>query len=144
MAASVSFGGDDDGDISDINVTPMVDVVLVLLIVFMITVPAIVGSAPIKVHLPESGAVAPASEVAPMTISVQPGTEGKLEIFVNERPTNKDGLIALLKEIGLPPADQPVTLAADQRLAYGDVIGVMDMLHSIGLRKIAVDTRHVD
>ncbi|HYO25257.1 MAG TPA: biopolymer transporter ExbD [Lacipirellulaceae bacterium] len=145
MAASVSgFGDDDDGMLSDINVTPLVDVVLVLLIVFMITVPAIVGSAPIKVNLPESGAVAPASDLPPMTISVQRAAGGQLEIHVNERPTNREGLIALLKDIGLPPEDQPVTLAADQSLAYGDVIGVMDMLHSIGLRKIAVDTRHVE
>jgi biopolymer transport protein ExbD len=144
MAASVSgFGDDDDGTMSDINVTPLVDVVLVLLIVFMITVPAIVGSAPIKVNLPESGAVAPASELAPMTISVQRGESG-LAIYVNDRPTNKAGLVALLKTIGLPPENQPVTLAADQSLAYGEVIGVMDMLHSIGLRKIAVDTRHVE
>jgi biopolymer transport protein ExbD len=145
MAASTStFGDEDDGVMSDINVTPLVDVVLVLLIVFMITVPAIVGSAPIKVNLPESGAVAMASELAPMTISVQRSGDGKLAIFVNDRPTNKEGLVTLLKSIGLPPADQPVTLAADQSLAYGDVISVMDMLHSIGLRKIAVDTRHVE
>ncbi len=144
MAASASFGDDDDGVISDINVTPLVDVVLVLLIVFMITVPAIVGSAPIKVNLPESGAVAMATELAPMTVAVQRGASGKLAIFVNERPTNKEGLIAMLKSIGLPPEDQPVTLAADQSLAYGEVIGVMDMLHSIGLRKIAVDTRHIE
>jgi biopolymer transport protein ExbD len=145
MAAAVSgFGDDDDGTLSDINVTPLVDVVLVLLIVFMITVPAIVGSAPIKVNLPESGAVAMASELAPMTVAVQRNDEGKLAIFVNERSTDRDGLVALLKEIGLPPEDQPVTLQADQTLAYGEVIAVMDMLHSIGLRKIAVDTRHVE
>jgi biopolymer transport protein ExbD len=144
MAASTSSFGDDEGAISDINVTPLVDVVLVLLIVFMITVPAIVGSAPIKVNLPESGAVAMATELAPMTIAVQRGDSGRLAIFVNERPTTKEGLIAMLKSIGLPPEDQPVTLAADQSLAYGEVIGVMDMLHSIGLRKIAVDTRHIE
>lgn len=144
MAASTSSFGDDDGAMSDINVTPLVDVVLVLLIVFMITVPAIVGSAPIKVNLPESGAVAMATELAPMTVAVQRAESGRLAIFVNERPTNKEGLVAMLKSIGLPPEDQPVTLAADQSLAYGEVIGVMDMLHSIGLRKIAVDTRHVE
>jgi biopolymer transport protein ExbD len=144
MAASTSSFGDDDGALSDINVTPLVDVVLVLLIVFMITVPAIVGSAPIKVNLPESGAVAMATELAPMTVAVQRAASGKLAIFVNERPTNKEGLVAMLKSIGLPPEDQPVTLAADQSLAYGEVIGVMDMLHSIGLRKIAVDTRHIE
>lgn len=145
MAAQVSsgFGDSDDGAISDINVTPMVDVTLVLLIVFMITVPAIVGSAPIKVNLPSTGAVAMADELAPMTIAVKRADDGSgLSIYVNERPTNKEGLTALLKEIGLPPEDQPVTLAADKELAYGDVIGVMDMLHGLGLRKIAVDTQH--
>ncbi len=144
MAASGSSSFDDDGVMSDINVTPLVDVTLVLLIVFMITVPAIVGSAPIKVNLPESGAVAPASELPPMTVSVQRTESGALAIYVNDRPTNKQGLEALIKSIGLPPEDQPVTLAADQSLPYGEVIGVMDMLHELGLRKIAVDTRHVE
>jgi biopolymer transport protein ExbD len=143
MAAGVSSSFDDDDVMSDINVTPLVDVVLVLLIVFMITVPAIVGSAPIKVNLPESGAVAPASELPPMTISVK-RVDGDLAIFVNERPTNKAGLQALIKSIGLPPEDQPVTLQADRELAYGDVVTIMDMLHGIGLRKIAVDTRHIE
>jgi biopolymer transport protein ExbD len=143
MAASMSSFGDDDGALSDINVTPLVDVVLVLLIVFMITVPAIVGSAPIKVNLPESGAVAMATELAPMTVSVKRGDSGRLEIYVNDRPTSQEGLVALVKNIGLPPEDQPVTLAGDRSLAYGDVIGIMDMLHEIGLRKIAIDTRHI-
>ena len=144
MAASVSFGDDDDGVMSDINVTPLVDVVLVLLIVFMITVPAIVGSAPIKVNLPTTGAVAMATEVPPLTVSVQRGAEGHLAIYVNERPTNKQGLVDLIKSLPGDPAQQPVTLDADQSLPYGEVISVMDMLHSIGLRKIAVDTRHVE
>jgi biopolymer transport protein ExbD len=144
MAAGVSSSFDDDDPMSDINVTPLVDVVLVLLIVFMITVPAIMSSAPIDVNLPESGAVAPASELPPMTISVQKREDGALAIFVNDRPTDKEGLAALIKSIGIPPADQPVTLAADRTLAYGEVISVMDMLHGLGLRKIAVDTRHVE
>jgi biopolymer transport protein ExbD len=144
MAASTSsgFGDDDDGAMSDINVTPLVDVTLVLLIVFMITAPAIMASAPIKVNLPDTGAVAMASEYAPMTISVKQA-DGGLSLHVNDQPTNKEGLEAMLKKIGLPPENQPVTLAADRTLAYGDVIAVMDMLHGIGLRKIAVDTRHV-
>src|ERR1041385_2826677 len=52
-----AFAEDDSGPLSDINVVPLVDVVLVLLIVFMLTVPAIVGSAPIKVDLPETTSV---------------------------------------------------------------------------------------
>jgi biopolymer transport protein ExbD len=148
MAAKLGGGFGDDGDevVSDINVTPLVDVTLVLLIVFMITVPAIVGSAPIKVNLPESGSVAMADELPPMTVSVQKDADGKLAIFVNNKQTDEAGLRDLLAEIkkaGLPPEEQPVTLAADKTLAYGDVIKVMDMLHEIGLHKIAIDTRHV-
>jgi biopolymer transport protein ExbD len=79
-----------------------------------------------------------------MTISVQKREDGALAVFVNDRATNKEGLSALIKSIGIPPADQPVTLAADRTLAYGEVISVMDMLHGLGLRKIAVDTRHVE
>jgi biopolymer transport protein TolR len=142
MAASAGF--DDENPMSDINVTPLVDVVLVLLIVFMITVPAIMSSAPIDVNLPESGAVAPASELPPMTVSVVKQESGALALFVNDQPTNKENLGALVKSIGIPPADQPVTLKADQALPYGEVITVMDMLHGLGLRKIAVDTRHVE
>jgi biopolymer transport protein ExbD len=144
MAGSVSgFSDEDDAVMSDINVTPLVDVTLVLLIVFMITVPAIVGSAPIDVSLPESGSVAMADELPPMTVSVK-RIDGELVIFLNERQTDEAGLRDLIKELGLPPEEQPVTLAADKALPYGDVIGVMDLLHEMGLRKIAVDTRHVE
>lgn len=145
MAGSVSsgFADEDDAVMGDINVTPLVDVTLVLLIVFMITVPAIVGSAPIDVSLPESGSVAMADELPPMTVSVK-RIDGELVIFLNERQTDEAGLRDLIKELGLPPEEQPVTLAADKALPYGDVIGVMDLLHEMGLRKIAVDTRHVE
>jgi biopolymer transport protein ExbD len=144
MAGSVSgFSDEDDAVMGDINVTPLVDVTLVLLIVFMITVPAIVGSAPIDVSLPESGSVAMADELPPMTVSVK-RIDGELVIFLNERQTDEAGLRDLIKELGLPPEEQPVTLAADKALPYGDVIGVMDLLHEMGLRKIAVDTRHVE
>ena len=73
MAAAASFGDDDDGRVmSDINVTPLVDVVLVLLIVFMITVPAIVGSTPIKVDLPNTLSAYDASaEQLPLNIVPQ-------------------------------------------------------------------------
>jgi biopolymer transport protein ExbD len=144
MAGSASgFSDEDDGAISDINVTPLVDVTLVLLIVFMITVPAIVGSAPIKIDLPNSTAVEMASELPPMTVSVRREEDGTQVIYLNDRKTNIEGLQALIKEIGMPPENQPVTLAADKMIPHGDVIQVMDLLHSMGLKKIAVNTSHV-
>jgi|APEBP8051073178_1049388.scaffolds.fasta_scaffold36060_2 biopolymer transport protein ExbD len=142
-SAGSGFSDEDDAVMSDINVTPLVDVVLVLLIVFMITVPAIVASAPIKVDLPESGSVEMATELPPITVSVRRGDDGKVQIFMNERQTDAAGLKQLVEELGLVRDDQRVNLAADQGIAYGEVIRVMDLLHGLGLKKIAVDTKHV-
>jgi biopolymer transport protein ExbD len=129
---------------SDINVTPLVDVVLVLLIVFMITIPAVVGSAPIDINLPESGSVAAATEIPPMTLTVQRAGQDSLALYINDRPTNRDDLVALFQTLEMDPEEQPITLRADASLDYGEVISVMDMLHSIGLSKISIDTRHVE
>ena len=142
-SAGSGFSDDDDAVMSDINVTPLVDVVLVLLIVFMITVPAIVASAPIKVDLPTSGSVDMASELPPITVSVRRGDDGKVQIFLNDRQTDDAGLKQAVDELGLVKADQRVNLAADRGIAYGDVIRVMDLLHGLGLKKISVDTKHV-
>lgn len=142
-SAGSGFSDEDDAVMSDINVTPLVDVVLVLLIVFMITVPAIVASAPIKVDLPESGSVEMATELPPITVSVRRSDDGKVQIFMNERQTDAAGLPKLVEELGLVKDDQRVSLAADQGIAYGEVIRVMDLLHGLGLKKIAVDTKHV-
>jgi biopolymer transport protein ExbD len=144
MAGTVSssFADEDDALVSEINVTPLVDVTLVLLIVFMITVPAIVGSAPIKVNVPESTAVGPASEQLPLTISVR--REGaELAIYLNERRTDLAELPGLIKELGPLPEDEPVTLAADEGIPYGEVVHVMDVLYSLNIRKLSLDTRHV-
>lgn len=145
MGASTGSGFSDEDDVvmSDINVTPLVDVVLVLLIVFMITVPAIVASAPIKVDLPTSGSVEMATELPPITISVQRGDNGSMLIFMNDRQTDVAGLEQLIEELGLVRDDQRVNLAADRSIPYGEVIRVMDLLHELGLTKIAVDTKHV-
>jgi biopolymer transport protein ExbD len=90
MAANISSGTyEDDELMSGINVTPLVDVTLVLLIVFMITVPAIVGSAPVKVNLPETSAVPAASEQLPLVFSVK--REGDAIVYyINERKTNEE------------------------------------------------------
>ena len=77
MAGSMGYT-DDDGALSDINVTPLVDVTLVLLIVFMITVPAIVGSSRVKVNVPETSAVpADPTENIPLIFALKRGEGGK-------------------------------------------------------------------
>jgi biopolymer transport protein ExbD len=143
MAASMSVYDDDEGPLSGINVTPLVDVTLVLLIVFMITVPAIVGSARVKVELPETTAVKAESEQIPLVFSLKRGEEGKPILYLNDNPTDEAHVRDLFAKTK-PAEDQPVSLSADKGIAYGEVMNVVNLLESVGLKKLQLDTRHVE
>ncbi len=138
MAGSVKSG--DDEVVSDINIVPLVDVILVLLIVFMITMPTIVGSAPIKVDLPETEAAAIAAEALPLRFALRRESSGQVVLYLEDQPTDLERLKTLVKDI--TPETTEVSLAADRGIPYGEVIKVMDMLGSLGLHKIALDTKH--
>jgi biopolymer transport protein ExbD len=145
MAASLSSSYADEADdaMSDINVTPLVDVVLVLLIVFMITVPALVSSARVKVDLPETTAVAAESEILPLVFSLKPGETGEPVLYLNENPIDEAGVRKLFENFK-PNDDQPVSLSADKGIPYGRVMKVIDLLESLGLKKLSLDTRHIE
>ena len=143
MAGSSSYS-DDDELLSGINVTPLVDVTLVLLIVFMITVPAIVGSARVKVDLPETSAVKADSEQIPLVFSLKLDESGKRVLYLNENPIDEAGVRKLFAGMGKPNDDQQVSLSADKGIAYGEVMNVVNLLESLGLKKLALDTRHVE
>lgn len=145
MAASLasSYQDDDDGSLSDINVTPLVDVVLVLLIVFMITVPAIVGTARVKVNLPETTSVAADAEILPFVFTLRPGASGEPVLYLNENPIDEAGVRSLFKNFK-PSDEQPVSLSADKSIPYGRVMKVVDLLESLGLKKLSLDTRHIE
>src|SRR6478752_490930 len=115
MAGNISSGyaDEEDGAMSAINVTPLVDVTLVLLIVFMITVPAIVGSARVKVDLPETTAVkADASEQIPLIFSLKRDESGKAVLFLNDAPTDEAHVRDMFSKTK-PTDDQQVSLSAD-------------------------------
>ena len=101
MAGKVasSYGDDEGGTISDINVTPLVDVTLVLLIVFMITVPAIVGSAQLKVDLPESIAADPTVAELPLRLAVRREPTGEIGLYLNDQRTDEASLKRLVADI---------------------------------------------
>jgi biopolymer transport protein ExbD len=141
---SSNFSDDDGGTLSDINVVPLVDVVLVLLIVFMITVPAIVASAPIKVDLPETVSAAMVqTEDLPLHLFLHREESGQVVLYLNDKATNEALLRSLLLE-GFADREKPATyLAADKGIPYGEVVKVIDMLGSLGLHKISLDTKHV-
>ncbi len=147
MAGSVSssYSGDDDAALmTDINVTPLVDVVLVLLIVFMITVPSIVGLAPIRVELPETSEVTVTVDRLALNLALKREASGAVGLYLNDKPITADEFRALLKSGDYEPIeDQAVSLAADRGIAYGEIVVILDLLTSLRLTKISLDTRHV-
>jgi biopolymer transport protein ExbD len=147
MAGSIPISStyeDEAAPLSDINVTPLVDVTLVLLIVFMITVPAIVGTAPVKVDLPESSDIPAVVEESPLHFTLKRGAAGALELYLNERRIDEAGVRKLFRDLGPAAADQKVSLSADRSIAYGDVMSVIDLLNTLGLKNLTLPTRHVE
>ena len=145
MAGSISSGySDEDGDaMSAINVTPLVDVVLVLLIVFMITVPVIVGSARVKIDVPETTSVETEPEQLPLIFALKRNDAGQNSLFLNDSAIDEAGVRKMFGGSKLNK-DQAVSLSADRGIPYGEVMKVVDMLESLGLKKLSLDTRHVE
>jgi biopolymer transport protein ExbD len=145
MAGKIGSSYDDDeaGVMSDINVTPLVDVTLVLLIVFMITIPAIVGSAQLKVDLPEAFAADPTVAELPLRLAVRREEGGKVGIYLNEKLTDEASLKSLVNDLRQGGSEPPVLLAGDKSVPYGDIVGVLDLLHTLGLNKVSLETRRV-
>lgn len=131
---------DDGGMLTDINVTPLVDVVLVLLIIFMITVPAMMANAPIKVDLPTTTSAALQTEELPLNFSITKGTDGTPKLFLNGQPTDLQSVKKLIPDV---KNDVAAMISADQSLSYGEVTKVIDALGALGLKKISLNTKHV-
>lgn len=125
---------------ADINVTPLVDVMLVLLIIFMVTAPLL--TAGVQVNLPESRAKPLDQDAKPVQISID--QQGKL--YLDNSEVTEEGLPALLEEISTQRGeDKPqVFLRADLRLEYGKVMRVMGELNRVGLNKVSLVTTPVD
>jgi len=146
MAANLSAGYSDDGDdaLSGINVTPLVDVTLVLLIVFMITVPAIVGTARVNVDLPEtSSVVAEQNDMLPLIFALKRTDDGKSALYLNDEVIDEARVRDMFSKTK-PSDSQRVSLSADKGIVYGEVMKVVDLLESVGLRKLSLDTKHVE
>ena len=140
MAAKA--GGDDGDALCDINVTPLVDVVLVLLIVFMITAPAVVGSAPVQVDLPGTSAIAAVMEqrdALPLKVFVKQEA-GEAKVYLGEQAVSLDGFTGFLQTLNLDK-ESSVQISADKVLPYRDVIRVMDSLSTVGISKLSLETK---
>jgi biopolymer transport protein ExbD len=142
MGAKVGGGGGskfDLGQNSDMNVTPFVDVMLVLLIIFMVSIPAATVS--IKLDLPPAIPQPPGTKVKePTLINIQRGQR----VFIGEQPTSLERLTADLStrltadDPTLPPTEQRVYIRADRDVVYGDFMAVMNTLQGNGFYQVAL------
>ncbi|WP_419816519.1 protein TolR [Glacieibacterium sp.] len=118
---------------AEINVTPMVDVMLVLLIIFMVTAPLLVTGVP--VDLPDSKASALKSDDTPVQVSLN----GKGELFIDELRIEEGGLSAKLAAIKTARTDEArVYVRADRELDYGKVMAVVGEISAAGFKKVAL------
>ena len=138
MGASVSRGrrrAKRRAPMAEINVTPLVDVMLVLLIIFMVTAPLLVAGVP--VDLPESRDAPLDSQVVPVQVTL----DGNGRIFVDEAQVAEAALPQRLAAIAAepaPPEGRRIYLRADRGLDYGRVMRVMGELNRAGLNRVAL------
>ena len=123
---------------SEINVTPFVDVMLVLLIIFMVTAPLLTAGVP--VDLPKASAQPIAEPVEPLVITVN--KEGK--IFLQQTEIELESLVPRLVAITSNKPDTRIFIRGDRELAYGSVMQVMATTTSAGFTKVALITDIAD
>jgi biopolymer transport protein TolR len=135
MAGGSNFGGDDDSGqmIVGINVTPLVDITLVLLIIFMVTASLIVNPA-IKVDLPKA---ASGSDQTKTTLALTLSKEGVL--FLNGERSDDAAVVRYIGgELPKNPQLQAI-IAADKVVSHGDVIHIIDLVKRAGVHRFALN-----
>jgi biopolymer transport protein TolR len=140
MAMAVGNGGgagaEDDEDtykpMAEINITPMVDVMLVLLIIFMITAPLLVAGVPVE--LPNTAAARISQPKKPMIVSL--AADGSL--YVREEQVSSDTLIPRLQALRASEGDTVVYVRADKSRPYGDVMDVLGRVGQSGYARVSL------
>ena len=127
-----SFNKKSKDPISEINVTPFVDVMLVLLIVFMVTAPLLTVG--VQVDLPESSADSLPEEQEPLTLTIN----SKGEVFIQETKIEFDNLIKKILAVSNNRTDTRIYVRGDKNINYGRVLEVMGTLSGAGFSKVAL------
>ncbi len=132
------LGGNDDRLMSEINVTPFVDVMLVLLIIFMVTAPMMMQG--VDVSLPEVGSGPLTSEQEQMTVTIDKNSQ----IYINDFRVGIENLKEKLIQITKNKKTDELYLRADKSVAYGTVVYVMSEIKGAGIEKLGMITDPVD
>jgi biopolymer transport protein ExbD len=132
MAGGAKQNDNDDDLITDINVTPFVDVALVLLIIFMVTATYIVAQS-IPVDLPEAGT----GEDVVTTFAIAITTDGQL--YLDGEKKDEAGIRDKIKMVRQTNQDVRVVIAADKAVSHGRVVRVIDLVRKEGVSKFAIN-----
>lgn len=123
---------DSDEVISDINVVPLVDIILVVLIIFMVTAPMFMKPT-INVNLPKA---ASGDQTAPSRLNIALTADGRINLngkFVEE----SDVQTTAAEELAKNPEAQAI-ISADKDVSHGRVVGILDVVKSVGIKKFAI------
>lgn len=116
---------------SEINMTPLVDVMLVLLVIFMVAAPVMAGA--IRLNLPQAQATTPAASAA---LSVTLTVDSQGQVFLDDQPIEAQALEQHLRELASQDTNTEVQLRADSAVAYGRMVEIMGLVHAAGLQRI--------
>lgn len=132
-------GGDDDALISDINVTPLVDVMLCLLVIFMVTTSYVVADS-LKVDLPEAS-TGDSTEPSTIMLTYTVNTDTKeRSLYLNGEKSDQDKVRAHIRsELAAGKKDLQAVIAADKTASHGEVISLIDLVKQEGITKFALN-----
>ena len=133
----MAFGGNNNSFMSDINVTPFVDVMLVLLIIFMVTAPMMIEG--VNVSLPEATSEPLPAEQDPLIITIDKNNL----LYINDYQVTLDFLQEKLIKILDGRIGQEVYLKADKNISYGMVMRVMSEIKGAGVEKLGMVTEPI-
>lgn len=135
--AFTTSAGQTRSSLAEINITPLVDVVLVLLIIFMITEPVLQSG--IEVNVPKTRTVKQITEQR-MVVTI----DKDQKIFLNDQPVNVHDLPTLLHRAGVDPTHQAIYLRADETVPFGAFASVMDAVKLSGITNVSIVTQPLE
>ena len=124
------------GAMADINMTPFIDVMLVLLIIFMVAAPLLASG--VQIDLPKTSAAALNVDQKPLSVAI----DEKGDTFVNDQPVAADGLANQLQSMSKQGFDERIYVRAAKTVNYGRVAEIMSTITSAGFKKVALVTEN--